>query len=276
MNESKELQVAERIPDVELLPEDVKKHICPNATDKELYMFMNIARSYGLNPFKREIHFVKYNDKQAAQIIVGYEIYLKRAEKTNMLDGWNVVIKDKGKDNERAEITIYRKDQQHPFVWEVFRSEFDKRQSTWVAMPQFMLKKVAIAQGFRLAFPVEMGGMPYIPEEISDSASETLSNDHLKTPNKPKIIKKDPIEPLATTEQKKKIIQLGAELKEPQKPINQDEVKQLVEWYRDGNNLTKKEAVLLIENFNDVLEEYLDQMQTRMDQELREKQAEKD
>jgi len=41
-------------------------------------------------------------------------------------------------------------------------------------MPKFMLKKVAIAQGFRLAFPVEMGGMPYIPEEISANNSESL------------------------------------------------------------------------------------------------------
>jgi hypothetical protein len=33
-------------------------------------------------------------------------------------------------------------------------------------MPRFMLKKVAIGQAFRLAFPEELGGMPYM--EIED------------------------------------------------------------------------------------------------------------
>jgi len=165
---------------------DVRKHIAPNATEKELFMFLNIARSYGLNPFKREIHFVKYGNAPGS-IIVGYETYLKRAERTSLLDGWSVKVLDKGKDTERAEITIHRKDQGTPFVWEVFRSEFDKGQSTWKAMPQFMLKKVAIAQGFRLAFPLEMGGMPYIPEEISSGGSEQLPMDEGPPPEPTKV-----------------------------------------------------------------------------------------
>lgn len=151
--------------------EDVKKYIAPSATDKELFMFMNICKSYGLNPFKREIHFVKYGNSQA-NIIAGYEIYLKRAERTNKLDGWNIEILDSGKPSERAIITIYRKDQKYPFKWEVFKKEFDKGQSTWKSMPSFMLRKVAIAQGFRLAFPEDMGGMPYIKEEIDINVDE--------------------------------------------------------------------------------------------------------
>jgi hypothetical protein len=41
-------------------------------------------------------------------------------------------------------------------------------------MPAFMLKKVAMAQGFRLCFPDEMGGLPYLPEEINLGSSEAL------------------------------------------------------------------------------------------------------
>jgi hypothetical protein len=33
-------------------------------------------------------------------------------------------------------------------------------------MPEFMIKKVAIGQGFRLAFPNELGDMPYLVEEL--------------------------------------------------------------------------------------------------------------
>ena len=152
---------------------DVKKYIAQNATDKELYMFMGICKSYGLNPLKREIHFVKYGNA-AASIIVGYEIYLKRAERTGKLDGWKRWIE---KDNigEKAIIEIKRKDQSIPIRWEVYRSEFDKQQSTWKAMPTFMLKKVAIAQGFRLAFPDDLGGMPYIPEELPATSNNVTS-----------------------------------------------------------------------------------------------------
>ena len=71
-------EVKERI---EVSMADIKKYIAPNATDKELFMFMGISKSYGLNPLKREIHFVKYGSAPAS-IIVGYEIYLKRAERT--------------------------------------------------------------------------------------------------------------------------------------------------------------------------------------------------
>jgi phage recombination protein Bet len=155
---------------------DVKKFIAPNATDKELFMFMGISKSFGLNPLKREIHFVKYGNA-AASIIVGYEIYLKRAERTGKLDGWKCWI-----EGDKAVIEIKRKDQSIPIKWEVDRKEFDKQQSTWKAMPNFMLKKVAIAQGFRLAFPDELGGLPYLAEELPQTAkmsSEDLAKDEI-------------------------------------------------------------------------------------------------
>jgi phage recombination protein Bet len=163
---------------------DVKKYIAPTATDKELFMFMGIAKSYGLNPMKREIHFVKRKQKQAdgswieiGSSIVGYEVYLKRAERTGKLDGWKCWI-EKDQIGEKAVIEIKRKDQSTPIRWEVYRKEFDTEKSTWGKMPTFMLKKVAIAQGFRLAFPDDLGGMPYIPEEMphdkGGGTSETL------------------------------------------------------------------------------------------------------
>ena len=73
--------------DVKLTVADIKKYIAPNATDKELFMFMGVSKSFGLNPFKREVHFIKYGNA-AASIVVGYEQYLKRAERTGKLDGW--------------------------------------------------------------------------------------------------------------------------------------------------------------------------------------------
>ena len=153
--------------DFKLSVADVKKYIAPNATDKELFMFMGISKSFGLNPFKREVHFIKYG-QQAVSIVVGYEQYIKRAERSGKLDGWKCWI-ERDEIGEKAIIEIKRKDQSIPIRWEVYRKEFDKGQSTWKSMPTFMLKKVAIAQGFRLAFSEDVGGMPYIPEEMPDN-----------------------------------------------------------------------------------------------------------
>ena len=164
--------------DISVMPYDeIKSMFCPNATDKEIDFFINIAKANNLNPFKREIHITKYNTnvKQfdgsfktvpVFKIIVGYEVYLKRAERTEKMNGWKCEIVHAEKpENDKAVITINRKDWTEPFIWEVTRKEVSKGQATWSQMPDFMLKKVVIAQGMRLCFPDEMGGMPYIEEE---------------------------------------------------------------------------------------------------------------
>jgi len=201
---------AKKLVPVELNLEDVKKYFAPKASDQELFLFMGIAKSYGLNPFKREIHFVKrkWKDQEGTwrergETVVGYEMYLKRAQATQRLDGWKCWIEKEGSE-EKAIIEITRKDWSTPFKWEVLRKEFDKQQASWKAMPSFMLKKVAIAQGFRLAFPEDLGGMPYIPEEINSGSLEELAKEEkAQSESKPEG-KKDPIPPPSPTTQSEK------------------------------------------------------------------------
>lgn len=135
--------------------------------------FLELAKAFGLNPFKREIYAVGYGDNY--NIITGYEVYLKRAERTGKLDGWNVTIEGKVADNSlRANIEIFRKDWSHSFKHTVFYAECLQKTKTgqptsiWQKMPVFMTKKVAIAQGFRLCFSDEFGGMPYTADEIME------------------------------------------------------------------------------------------------------------
>lgn len=180
--------------EIKINEEEVKAYIAPNASDSELYFFCSIAKAYGLNPFKREIHFVKYGN-QPGQTIVGYETYIKRAERTGLLDGWSVGI-DKDDVGEKAVLEIHRKDRNYSFRWEAYRKEFDKQQSTWKTMPFFMLKKVAISQGFRLAFPEEIGGMPYTPDEINAGTSEALCGASQSTQSAPE---KNPEQPTGSS-----------------------------------------------------------------------------
>lgn len=147
---------------IKITGEDIKNLFCPKADEKEIRIALGIVQSLKLNPFTREVHFIKYDTNAKMAIVVGYEVYLKRAERTGKLDGWRVGNTEDGK---KSFVEIHRKDWKTPFYWEVTLSEFSKKQSTWNSMPTFMGIKVAIAQGFRLCFPDELGGMPYTQEE---------------------------------------------------------------------------------------------------------------
>lgn len=153
--------------------------VASQLNEAETGQFMSIAMAFNLNPFKREIYAIPYSTKQGRKlsVITGYEVYLKRAERLGTLDGWEVSVEGQGEDM-KAILTVYRKDWSHPFKHEVYFSEVAKRdydgkpQSMWKTMPKFMLKKVATAQGFRLAFPDEFGGMPYTADELPDDMTK--------------------------------------------------------------------------------------------------------
>ena len=165
----------------------------------EVDQFVEIATAYQLNPFKREIYCIPYGkgEDRKLSIVTGYEVYLKRAERLNVLDGWRtwtegtlerrkekktINYKDKQtgqaksfeKDVDiwrgdlRACIEITRKDWSKPFYHEVYFEEYTQDNQMWNTKPRTMIKKVVVAQGFRLAFPDEMGGMPYSSDELPD------------------------------------------------------------------------------------------------------------
>ena len=138
----------------------------PNLNAHQRGQFFSIAKEFGLNPFKREIYAVAYGNNLS--IITGYEVYLKRAERTGKLDGMDTKIEGTGNDI-KAICTIYRKDWSHPFVHEVYMREYAQQNSMWKSKPITMIKKVAIAQAFRLCFPDEFGGMPYTSDELPDN-----------------------------------------------------------------------------------------------------------
>lgn len=149
-----------------------------NLDEKEKKTFLNIAKAFNLNPFKREIHVAKYGSNPMS-LITGYEVYIKRAERTGKLNGWNVEISGSVESNDlTAAITIHRTDQEHPFTWEVYYDECVQRKgngeiTAFWKKPKFMLKKVAISQGFRLCFSDELAGMPYTADEMPEPAQAT-------------------------------------------------------------------------------------------------------
>jgi len=168
--------------------------ITPKLEEKEKLQFLNIAKTFGLNPFKREIFCTVYGSGEYKQlsIITGYEVYIKRAERSGQLDGWNAITTGSVATNDlKAIVTIYRKDRQHPFVWEVFYDEcVQKTKSGTVTKfwekANFMTKKVCISQAFRLCFSDELGGMPYTSDEMPQQEN-TQDIIHIEVIEEPKI-----------------------------------------------------------------------------------------
>jgi len=175
---SKELEVKKAVID----SKTVENFLFTTETklnEKQKAMFLQLALRNQLDPFKREIYAIPYGND--FNIVTGYQVYIQRAETTKQLDGWHCeAMRNEKNELIGAKIVIYRKDFEHPFEWEVSLKEFDKGQSSWKKMPEFMIKKVCIGQGFRLAFPNELGGLPYLQEEleeltpIQDTGEKTL------------------------------------------------------------------------------------------------------
>lgn len=163
-----------------LTKETIKKYLCPKASDQELLMGLQIAKTFGLNPLKREVYFVKYKDDQPMQVLTGYEVYLKRAERSGKYNGLD--IKSEGsvaEGNLKAIVKVYRTDWQYPLTHEAFYSEYvqmkkdfntgkSEPNTFWKNKPVTMIKKVAVSQAFRMAFPDEFDGMPYTSDEAVD------------------------------------------------------------------------------------------------------------
>lgn len=152
--------------------------------EKQQNLFLGIAKANNLNPFKREIYAVWFGDNFS--IITGYQVYIDKANATGLLNWWKVeTVRDDKWDLKWAKVIIYRKGWDMPFEWEVSLSEFAKQRwdkdlkkkvlmKNWAEMPEFMIKKVVIGQGFRLCFPSELGALPYLAEEITKSGEKDV------------------------------------------------------------------------------------------------------
>lgn len=142
-------------------------------SENDTRRFIAFTQEFNLNPFKREIHclFDDTGKSRQVHIVVGYEVYIKRAERSGLLDGWTVKLEGID-DNLKAVIEIHRKDWNNPFIHEAYWTEAVQKTTSgeitqfWQRMPKFQLKKVAISQGFRLCFSDQLGGMPYEASEL--------------------------------------------------------------------------------------------------------------
>ena len=183
---------------VRLSPAIIRKYLVNgggNVTDEEIMMFLSLCRFQHLNPFLREAYLIKYGS-QPATMVVGKDVFVKRAKKSPEFLGFQagiIVIDADGHLTER-EGTYYDKDGETlvggwakvhikgydvPVYASVSLDEYIGRKrdgevnGQWAGKPATMIRKVALMQALREAFPEQNSGL-YAPEEISGTQEIVL------------------------------------------------------------------------------------------------------
>lgn len=163
-------------------------------TDGEIVQFISLCRANQLNPFIGDAYMVKYGNEPASMII-SKAAFMKRGESAPQFAGYQagvILLRDKQVVEEEGSFflpgdqlvggwaKVYRSDRKDPIVARVRLQEYNKNQSTWAVMPGTMIRKVAIAQAFREAFPFAVDGM-YTPEEMPDEQQPEHKGEANKT-----------------------------------------------------------------------------------------------
>lgn len=194
----KMLYVADSGAEVKLTPAVVRNYLVSGGgaiSDSEVMMFMMLCRDHGLNPFLREAYCVKYGNDPAT-MVVSYDVHKQRAARNADYKGHNAgtVVEDKNGQYVRRNgcttypgdtliggwCTVYRDDKE-PFDHEVSFEEYVGRKKDgtanrqWATKPATMIRKVAVAQALREAFPARLQGL-YAAEEFGRS-EESMPTD---------------------------------------------------------------------------------------------------
>ena len=150
-------------------------------TDEEIDVFINLCRFQHLNPWLREAYLIKYSNKKAATMVVGKDAFIKRAKKVEDFEGFEAGIIVKTKDD-RIEhrdgafsmpgevilggwAKVYIRGYKVPVYNVVSFSEYvgmDGNGNTnkqWSSKPATMIRKVALVQSLREAFPEDLAGL---------------------------------------------------------------------------------------------------------------------
>ncbi len=162
---------------LELSPQTVKQYLvsgdASKVSDQEVMMFMQLCKFQKLNPFLREAYLIKYGNAPAT-IVTGKETFLKRAANNPKYQGHEVGIEE---DGSMAWAEVYVEGYVKPVRCEVEFDEYVGKKASgetnaqWKTKPKTMLKKVALVQALREAFPADFGGM-YSPEEIREEFTD--------------------------------------------------------------------------------------------------------
>lgn len=209
--------------EVTLTPGTVKNYLVSGdkdrVSDQEVAMFINLCRFTGLNPWLREAYCIKYGNEPAT-LVVGKDAYFKRAESNENYDGMEAGIIVQQEETEEiiyrqgtlkldgeklvgGYAEVFRKDRGHSFRIEVAFDEYAGRKkdgslnSQWSKKPATMIRKVAVVQALREAFPKTFAGM-YVAEEVGAVDPDYTAGDIIEPQAQRAIEQSEPVQPSAS------------------------------------------------------------------------------
>ncbi len=186
--------------DVKLSPKMIKDYLVAGngqVTDQEVVMFLSLCKFQHLNPFLREAYLIKYGNSPAT-VVVGKDVLLKRAMRSEKFGGLSagVIVVNAANEIEEREGTFVLPDEnlvggwakviikgyEVPFYSSVSMKEYSTGKSNWLTKPATMIRKVAVAQALREAFPEEMSSL-YEQEEVKEVSDITLDTTPVNVPD---------------------------------------------------------------------------------------------
>lgn len=253
--------------EVKLSPSMVRKYLVNGngkVTDQEVVMFMQLCRYQKLNPFLKEAYLVKFGN-QAASIITSKEAFMKRAENNKHYKGFKAgIVVARGEEMKHLDgaikmpkdeligawAEVYRDDRDEPSHVEISLEEFSKGQATWKQMPMNMIRKTALVNALREAFPENLGSLyteddkqpvqEIQPEEEQPKAAKV--SDLFDTEDKNEA---EPIKEAEVSEpQELNVDELMAEMK-----ANNGDKKEVTDNGNEGND---SEQESLFDNIQDI------------------------
>jgi len=178
---------------VKLSPVSIRKYLVNgngDVSDQEVIMFLQLCRAQRLNPYLKEAYLIKYG-QQPATMVVGKEVLTKRAYRAKSYAGREagIIVRGEGGIEHRngtfalpeEEIVggwakVHVKGYDYPVDMTVSFDEYclkkdGKPASNWAVKPGTMIRKVALVQALREAFPEELQGMYDADELRVDTSS---------------------------------------------------------------------------------------------------------
>ncbi len=154
----------------------IKQTIARGASDNELQLFLNQCRRTGLDPFARQIYWIKRGNSGTTQVSIdGFRVIAERTgeqdgqechwcgEDGQWVDVWLEPVAPKA-----ARVLVYRKGCAHPFPGIAKWEEYNAGGNMWQKMPATMLAKCAEALALRKAFPHQLSGL-YTSDEMQQA-----------------------------------------------------------------------------------------------------------
>ena len=184
---------------VKLSPSIIRNYLVNgngNVTDQEVVMFLNLCKFQHLNPFLREAYLIKFGN-QPATIVTGKDAITKRAMRNPKFAGQQAGVVIFHPENGELEYRngsllmqneqlvggwakVYVKDYEVPIEATVSFQEYVGTKNDgsingqWSKKPATMIRKVALVQALREAFPEDLGGL-YASEEMNIELDETAT-----------------------------------------------------------------------------------------------------